>query len=187
MSPSGIRRKMRSRWDLRWSVLIHLFIQHSLRTVACQAPLSTGNKNSHPLRKTEDTSTETLVSMGRIQSPGVEGGSLSLYQAWEMIRVEAGITSLLCATETRVLGRNHKNQILGDMVGKADGKNEMKPTSCCWVELEPLSCMSYHLGQTFGFLCPYLVVSLTFLESTETLTIGQELCLTLLVILQHLT
>lgn len=122
MSPSGIRRKMRSPWDLRWSVLIHLFIQHSLRTCACQAPLSTGNMNSYPLRKT-DKNTETPVLTGKIQSLEVEGGG-SLYQDWETTRVEAGITSLLCAAETRVVGMSHKNHILGDMVGKATGKNE---------------------------------------------------------------
>lgn len=122
MSPSGIRRKMRSPWDPRWwSALIHLFIQHSLRTCACQAPVSTGTMNSHLLRKT-DTSIEAVVLAGRIQSLEVEGGSL--YKDWETTKVEAGITSLLCATETRVAGVSHKNHILGDRVGKAVGKNE---------------------------------------------------------------
>ena len=136
MSPSGIRRKMRSPWDLRWSVLIHLFIQHSLRTCACQAPLSTGNMNSHPLRKT-DTSTETPVLTGRIQSLEVEGGSL--YQDWETTRVEAGITSLLCAAETRVVGIVIKTTYQEIWLERQLGK--MKPTARCWVELEPLSCM----------------------------------------------
>lgn len=174
MSPSGIRRKMRSPWDLRWSVLIHLFIQHSLRTCAYQAPLSTGNMNSHPLRKT-DTSTETPVLTGRIQSLEVEGGSL--YQDWETTRVEAGITSLLCAAETRVVGISHKNHILGDMVGKAVGKNETHHSLLGRVRASLL--YAYRLGQTSGFLCHYWLISLTFLEATATLPRGQEPCLTL--------
>lgn len=95
-------------------MLIHLFIQYSLRTCVGQAPLSMGNMNTHLLRKT-DTGTTAQVLRGRIHHskwkealPGMgndKSGSRhnKLIQEW--------------------LGMCHKNQVLGDMFGKTVGKN----------------------------------------------------------------